>query len=61
MLGELLTSASWPGGPQYLLVSMVPSSWYGDGHQPCFSTVGWGGSIIVCGDYVPGEDCLIRE
>lgn len=45
MLGELLTSASWLGGPQCPLALMVPSSWYGDGHQPGFSTVGWRGSL----------------
>lgn len=43
MLGELLTSASWLGGLQCPLALMVPSSWYGDGHQPGFSTVGWRG------------------
>lgn len=45
MLGELLTSASWPGEPQCPLASMVPSSWYGDEHQPGFSTVGWRGPL----------------
>lgn len=51
MLEELLTSASWPGELQCLLALMVPSSWYGGGYQPGFSTVGWRRAIV----------CLVRE
>lgn len=54
MLEERLTSASWPGELQCPLASMVPSSWYGGGYQPGFSTEGWR-RAIVCVDSVPGE------
>lgn len=60
MLGELLISASWPEGLQCLLALMVPSSWYGGGHQPVLSTVGWR-RALVCGDLVLDEGCLMRE
>lgn len=47
MWGELLTSASWLGALQWPPALMVPSSWYGDGHQPGFSG-GVGGGEGYC-------------